>query len=148
MYILFIASSLSISRSVLYGDILCLTLVAILHWGIPPSLSLSDLLRTSSLLDLFLDLYGSSHWGIPPSLGLSGLLRTFSLLDLFLDPSRHTRAYPFSVFLLGHTPSLWVYRVSCCFHGCWTHLSIFASYHLGHPPTVILSRASPYYHLV
>ena len=49
---------------------------------------------------------------------------------------------------LGHTPSLWVYHVSCWFHGCWTHLSIFASYHLGHPPTVILSRASPFCHLV
>ena len=55
---------------------------------------------------------------------------------------------PFSAFLLGHTPSLWVYRVSCWFHDCRTHLSIFTSYHLGHPPTVILSRASPFCHLV
>ena len=46
------------------------------HWGIPLSLSLSGLLCTSSLLDLFLDLCESSYWGIPP----------------------------LSLFLLGHTP--------------------------------------------
>ena len=53
---------------------------------------------------------------------------------------------PFSAFLLGHTPSLWDYRVSCWFHGCQTPFSIFMSYHLGHPPIVILFRASPYCH--
>ena len=55
------------------------------HWGIPPSFSSWGLLRAFSLLDLFLDLYGSSYWGIPPSLSLSDLLQAFSLLDLFLD---------------------------------------------------------------
>ena len=69
----------------MYGEIPCLMLVTILHWGIPPSLSSSDILQILSLLDLLLDLYGSSHWGIPPSLSLLDLLRTFSLLDLFLD---------------------------------------------------------------
>ena len=68
MYIISIASSLSISQSVLYGEIPCLMLVTILHWGIPPSLSSSDLLQILSLLDLLLDLHGSSHWGITPIL--------------------------------------------------------------------------------
>ena len=81
----FIASSLGISRSVLYGEVLCLMLVTILHWGIPPSLSSSDLLQILSLFNLLLDLHGSLHWGITPSLSLSDLLRTFPLLDLFLD---------------------------------------------------------------
>ena len=52
--------------------------------GIPPSLSSSNLFRSFSLLDLFLDLYGSSHWGIPPSLSSSDLFRSFSLLSWLL----------------------------------------------------------------
>ena len=55
------------------------------HWGIPTSLSSSDLLRILPLLDLLLDLHGSSHWGTPPSFSLSGLLCTSSPLGLFLD---------------------------------------------------------------
>ena len=148
--VFFIASSLSISQSVLFGDILCLMLVTILHWGIPLSLSSSDLLRTFSLFDLFIDLCGSSHWGIPPSLGLSGLLRTFSLLDLFFDlcESSHWGIPSLVLFYWVIHPSLWVCHVSCWFHDWQTHLLIFASYHLGHPPTVSLFRASPYCHLV
>ena len=64
-YIISIASSLSISQSVLYGEILCLMLVTILHWGIPPSLSSSDLLQILSLLDLLLDLYELSPRASP-----------------------------------------------------------------------------------
>ena len=54
---------------------------------------------------------------------------------------------PFSAFLLGHTPSLWVYRVSCWFHGCRTHLLIFMSYHLGRRPIVILFKTSPLFQI-
>ena len=72
----FIASSLSISQSVLFGDILCLILVTILHWGIPPSLRSSDVLHTCLLTR-------SISW---------------SLWVVILG---HT---PFSAFLLGHSP--------------------------------------------
>ena len=54
-------------------------------WGMPLSLGSSDHLQILSLLDLLLDLHGSSHWGIPSSLSLSGLLCTSSLLSPFLD---------------------------------------------------------------
>ena len=91
----FIASSLSISQSVLFGDILCLMSVTILHWGIPPSLSSLNLLQIFSLLDLFLDLCKPSYWGIPtlalfyrgitPSLGLSHLMLISWLLDPFVN---------------------------------------------------------------
>ena len=92
----------------MYGEIPCLMLVTILHWGIPLSLSSSDILQILSLLSLFLDFYGSSHWGIPPSLGLSGLLHTFSLLDLFLDLCETSyKGIPlFNAILLGRTFSL------------------------------------------
>ena len=44
--VFFIASSLSISQSILFGDILCLLLVTILHWGITPSSGSSNVLQT------------------------------------------------------------------------------------------------------
>ena len=89
------------------------------------------------------------HWGIPPY---------FSSLDvLYIFLTAHSISWslrvvtlghtPFSAFLLGHTLSLWVYRVSCWFHGYRTHLLIFMSYYLRHPPTISLFRASPYCHL-
>ena len=132
----FITLSLSISQSVLYGDILCLMLVTILHWGIPPSLSSSDLLQIFSPLDLFLDLCESSYWGIPPlalfyqgippSLGLSHLMLISWLLDPFFDLYELSpRASLFPVILFRGIP------LSC-------HLV------QGHPPSVILFRASPY----
>ena len=62
----FIASSLSISQSVLYDDILCLMLVTILHQGIPLSLSLLGFLQIFSLFDLFINLCESLDQGIPP----------------------------------------------------------------------------------
>ena len=116
----FIASSLGISQSVLFGDILCLMLVTILHWGIPPIL---EFIRSFA--------YFLTTWSISWSLRVVTLVRT-----------------PFSDFLLGHTPSLWVYHVSCWFHGYQTHLLIFMSYYLGHPPTISLFRASPYCHFI
>ena len=152
MYIFFIASSLSISQSVLFGEILSYvsyyptlghypilefirsfayfltawsiswslwvvilghTPLAFFYWGIPPSWCLSGLLRIVSLLDLFLDLYGSSHWGIPPSLSLSDLLRTFSLFDLFLDlcESSYRGIPPLALFYWG-IPPLFGFTVS------------------------------------
>ena len=81
----FIASSLSISQSVLFGEIPCLMLVTILHWGIPSSLCSPDLLQILLLFILSLDLCESSYWGIPPSLSSLTFCRLLSLLDLFLD---------------------------------------------------------------
>ena len=108
-----------------------------------------SLLQTFSLLILSLDLSELSYWGIPPSLSSLTFCRLSHCLIYFLIfVSRYTEAYPFSAFLLGHTPSLWVSRVSCWFHGCQTHLSIFMSYRLGHPLTIILFRTSPYCHLI
>ena len=93
-------------------------LVTILHWGIPPSLSSSDLLQIFSLLDLFFYLYESSYWGIPPlalfywrippSLSLSNVLQIFLTTQsiswyLRVIILEHTL---FSTLLLGHTPSL------------------------------------------
>ena len=60
----------------LYGDIMCLMLVTILHWGIPLSLSSSDVLQ------VFLNAWSIS-W------------------SLRVVISGHT---PFSAFLLGHSP--------------------------------------------
>ena len=90
-----------------------LMLVTILHWGIPPSLSSSDLLQTLSLLDLFLDLYGSSHWGIAPILEF---IRSFVylLLDLFLDLCESLyRGIPlFSAFPTGSYTPLFGFAMS------------------------------------
>ena len=134
----FIALSLNISQSVLYGDILCLMLVTILHWVQPPSLSSSDLLQIFSLLDLFLDLCESSYWsipplaffylGIPPSLDLSHLMLISWLLDPFIDLYELSpRASPYHQFVQG------IPLLSSC---------------LGHLLSVSLFRASSYCHLV
>ena len=168
MCIFFIASSLSISQSVLYGDVLCLTLVTILHWGIPPSLSSLDLLHIFSLFDLFLDLFKSSYqgippltlfyWGIPPSLRLSHLMMISWLLDPFFnlyELSPRASPYlqfvwdiPFPLACLGHHPT----------DSLFMALPFFSSVCLGHSPTISLFRAlpiffslfraSPYCHLV
>ena len=112
----FIASSLSISNSVLYGDILCRMLVTILQWGIPLSLSSLDLLQIFTLLDLFLDLCELSYWGIPsfsilllghtPSLGSSYFLLISWSFNLFVDPYELLPwAFPFSkLFYWGMPP--------------------------------------------
>ncbi|WJZ94854.1 hypothetical protein VitviT2T_013679 [Vitis vinifera] len=66
------------------------------HWGIPPCLSLSDLLCTSSLLNPFLDLCESSYWGISPLAlfywGIPPLFGfTVSSVDFMDDLSRECR---------------------------------------------------------
>ena len=63
--------------------------LTLFYWGIPPSLSSSNLLQFFSLLDLFLNLCESSCWAIPP-------------LALFY----------------WDIPPLWVYHISCWFHDC------------------------------
>ena len=187
--VFFIASSLSISQSVLFGDILCLTLVTILHWGITPSSGSSDVLQTfltahsiswplwvvilghtpvlefidsllqiSSLLILSLDLCELSYWGIPPSLSSLMFCRLFSLLDLFLDlcESSYWGIPLFRVFLLWHFPLFEFATSRADFMVVRPILSIFTSYHLGHPPychclghppIFVLFRASPYFRI-
>ena len=80
----FIASSLSISQSVLFGDILCLMLVTISHWGIPPSLSPPDLLMFFSHCSIYFLIFASRHIG----------------------------AFLLSAFLLGHSP-IFGFSTSC-----------------------------------
>ena len=150
LYVFFIASSLSISQSILFGDILCLMLVTILHRGLLPSLSSSDpfedfLFAWSIYWSLWVVILGHT-----PILEFIDVLQIFSHYSIYflVFVSRHIGAYPLSAFLLGHTPSLWVYRVSCWFHGCQTHLSIFTGDNLGHPPIFISFRAFPYCHFV
>ena len=126
----FIASSFGISQSVLFGDILYLMLVAILHWGIPPSLSLLDsfavFLTTRSI--------SWSLWVV--TLGHTPILEFIRPFEDFLTTQSISWSLrvvilghsPFSTFPLGHTPPIWVCHVSCWFQGCQTHLSIFTSY--------------------
>ena len=75
---------------------------------------------------------GMPHWGIPPSLSSSDVLQIFlttqsiswSLRVIILG---HTLL---ALFYWVIHPSLWVCHVSCWFHNRQTHLSIFASCHL------------------
>ena len=98
-----------------------------------------------SLVNLFLDLCESSYWGIPPSLSSSDLLQIFSLLDLFLDlcESSYWGIPPLAFFYWGIPPSLGLSHLMLI---SWLldHLLIFTSYHLGHPPTVSLLKASQF----
>ena len=107
MHIIFIASSLSISQSILFSDILCPMLTTILHWGTPPVLEfIVSLLQTFSLIILSLDLCELSYWGIPPSLSSLTFCRLLSLLDLFLDlcESSYRGIPPLALFYWGIPP--------------------------------------------
>ena len=93
--------------SVLYGEIPCLMLVTILHWGIPPSLSSSDFFcRFSHYSIYFLIFMGHRTRAYPLSLSLSDLWRTFPLLDLFLDlcESSYWGIPPLAFFYWGIPP--------------------------------------------
>ena len=142
MYIIFIASSLSISQSILFGDILCPMLTTILHWGIPPSLSSSILFCRLSRCSFYFLIFMGHHTGAYlPSLSLSGLLCTFSVLDLFLDlcESSYRGIPPLAFFLLGHTPlSL---GLPCLVLISWLSDPFVDPYELS-------LRASPFCHLV
>ena len=62
----FIASSLSISQSVLYGEILCLMLVTISHWGIPLFWSSSYVLQFFSHYSIYFLIFVDLHTGAYP----------------------------------------------------------------------------------
>ncbi|RVX07611.1 Pol polyprotein [Vitis vinifera] len=71
--------------------------------GIPPSLSLSGLLCTSSLLNPFLDLCESSYWGISPLAlfywGIPPLFGfTVSRVDFMFDVQSHHHHFSVSAF--------------------------------------------------
>ena len=109
--------------------------------GHTPSLSSSDILQILSLLDLLLDLYGSSHWGIPPHPWVYQIFGVLShcLIYFLIFASRHTGAYPFSAPLLGAYPlSL---GFPCLVLISWLSDSFVDLYELS-------LRASPYCHLV
>ncbi|RVW78009.1 hypothetical protein CK203_044865 [Vitis vinifera] len=81
------------------------------HWGIPPSLSLSGLLCTSSVLNPFLDICESSYWGIsplalfywgiPPLFGFTVSLVDFSLTFRVIITFRFRRSEPSPCFQFG-----------------------------------------------
>ena len=70
--------------------------------------------------------HSMSYLGYYFTLGHTPILEFIDVLQTFLTTqsiSWYLRVIilghpPFSAFLLEHTPSLWVHRVSCWFHGC------------------------------
>ena len=144
-----------------------LMLVTILHWGIPPSLSSSNLSLVFSLLDLFLNLCESSYWGIPPlalfywgippSLGLRHLVLISWSFDPFVDTSESFIGayllfieFTIPITFLGFSWAFLVVDHIPCFLFL-IQVFLFAnrilfplpSSYLGNPPTVSLSRHSP-----
>ena len=122
--------------------------LAFVHWG---SIHVFHCIVIEHILECLVWWHSMSYVGYYFTLGHTPILESTRSFAYFLTTQSiswslrvvtlgHTL---FSAFLLGHTPSLWVYRVSCWFHGYQTHLLIFMSYYLGHPPIVISFGASP-----
>ena len=159
MYIIFIASSLSISQSILFGDILCPMLTTILHWGIPHSLSSSILFCRLSRCSFYLLTFVSCHTGAYPHSWVHWRFADFSHYSIcfLIFASHHTGAYPLSRFSTGAYLPFFRFTgshvdfmvVRPIFWSLWVIAEgiPLPSSCLGHPPIVIWFRASPFFQL-